>query len=84
MNIILDSLRKYQQELYLNDPSGLSFRRLVILPRELVQAQPDCLYVGYLTEVMRAKNQISGFCCCICLRDRIRDSRENRRHCPAL
>jgi len=55
---------------------ALKFRRPVLLPRELNDARPDCLYVGRLSDAMRLKSRLTGFYC-LCLRDRIRDDRES-------
>jgi hypothetical protein len=76
LNIILDSIKKYSCEQYIEQSTALSFNRLVILPRDLSQARPECLYVGRLSEAMRTRSTLSGFSC-VCLRDRIRDDREN-------
>ena len=76
LNILLDSLKKYKIELHIDLPSELTFKRLVILPREIPQDQPDCLYVGRLSDTLRIKNTADGLNC-LCLRDRIRDDREN-------
>ena len=76
LSIILDSLNKYSFELYIDTPAALSFQRLVILPRNLTQVMPGCLYVGRLSDAMRTKETEPGIIC-ICLRDRIRDAREN-------
>lgn len=77
LNIILDSVSHYRHETYIDLPTDKSFHRMSLLPRELNNTQPDCLYVCRLTDAMRAVGQGLDVYC-LCLRDRIRDERETK------
>ncbi len=76
LNIILDRIKHYQYELYVDLPTKLSFRRVSLLPKELKSAQPDCLYVCRLSDAIKHTNTVPGLFC-VCLRDRIHDERES-------
>jgi sugar diacid utilization regulator len=76
LNIILDSINSYRQELYVDLPSDKAFSRVKLLPRDLSQAlSADSLYVCRLSEVLRMAGNESGIYY-VCLRDRIRDDKE--------
>lgn len=70
LNIIVDSLSKYNYEIYTKMPSDIIVRRFLPLPRDLETPQKDCLYFGLLSEALRLKSRLTDLVC-ICVRDRI-------------
>lgn len=75
LNIILDSLCQYRQELYIETPSDKVFSRCMQLPRNLSRVTADCLYVCRLSDILRADTELPGIYL-LCLRDRIHDKLE--------
>ena len=75
LNIILDSISHYRYELHIGLPTELSFHRISLLPKEMGDVKPNCLYVCQLSEALRAAGQVPQIYC-LCLRDRIRDELE--------
>ncbi len=75
LNIILDSISHYRYELHISLPTELSFHCISLLPKEMRDVKPNCLYVCQLSEALRAAGQVPQIYC-LCLRDRIRDELE--------
>lgn len=75
LNIILDVLEAYRQDVYISSDTKLSFSRCLPLPDDIQDVTKDCIYVGGLSKSLTLRGSNSDFCC-ICLRDRVRDEAE--------
>jgi sugar diacid utilization regulator len=75
MNIMLDSIGRYNYESHLSAPEDLSLRCVAPLPADAdgETLREGCLYVGLLSDALRVGAE--GFLC-FCLRDRERDEAE--------
>lgn len=75
LNIILDVLQSYQQEIHVPPDCKLSFKRCLPLPDDPRDISSDCIYVGGLSKALSLRTSNPLFCC-ICLRDRVKDDIE--------
>lgn len=75
-NIILDQLREYNLEVHLSDDLDRSFSRPALLPRNYAAMRKDLIHVCRLSDAMRANTGNQGMAY-ICVRDRIKDDKEN-------
>lgn len=75
LNIILDVLQSYHQEIHVPATNKLSFSRCLPLPDETEALDNDCIYIGGLSKALHLRRSNSGICC-ICLRDRVKDEAE--------
>lgn len=76
LNIILDVLQSYQQEIHIEAESKLSFSRCLPLPDDAQDISTDCIYVGGLSKALVLRGSNTGIYC-VCLRDRVKDDIEN-------
>ncbi|SHI01980.1 PucR C-terminal helix-turn-helix domain-containing protein [Sporobacter termitidis DSM 10068] len=75
LNIILDVLESYRQEIHVSSGSKLSFSRCLPLPDDTGDMAGDCIYVGGLAKALALRGEGVDICC-ICLRDRVKDEAE--------
>ena len=75
LNIILDVLRSFHFEMHVPNTGDKSYSICLPLPDDALVLTPDCLYVGGLTRALAVRSSGADFCC-ICARDRIKDSLE--------
>lgn len=75
LNIILDVLQAYHQEIHVPADSKLSFTRCLPLPDDVRDMSKDCIYVGGLSKALSIRGNNPDICC-ICLRDRVKDEIE--------
>jgi sugar diacid utilization regulator len=83
LNIILDVLRSYHQEIHVPADSKLSFSRCLPLPDEMHELSDECIYVGGLAKALMLRVNDSSFYC-ICLRDRVKDDIETEKALEGL
>ena len=58
INILLDQLRKYKLEAYVNGMEERSFSRPALLPRDYEIMRPDLIHVCRLSDALRASAQM--------------------------
>lgn len=75
LNILLDSIAGHQHEVHIALPSGKTFNRTALLPRDGRTLTPDWLYICRLSEFIRTAPGVPGVCY-VCLRDRVQDGLE--------
>ena len=75
LNIVLDNLSTHQYEAHVDLPSKKALSRVVLLPQDRAEIDPDWVYVCRLSDYIWEPLQAAGVCC-ICLRDRLRDDKE--------
>lgn len=75
LNIILDVLQPYHKEIHVPAGTKYSFSRCLPLPDSENEMSVECIYVGGLSKALALREKRSD-CCCICLRDRVKDENE--------
>jgi sugar diacid utilization regulator len=75
LNIILDTLKSYKLESYLEPGSNVGFSTCLPLPDNLSHVSPACLYIGRLSKALAHRDKEPNFYC-LCLRDRVTDAVE--------
>ncbi len=80
LNIVLEVLKQYNLENHVESNIKYEFNECLPLPDELDTLNTECVYVGNLTRALGLPADI----CCICVRDRIKDSKESTNNLNGL
>lgn len=83
LNIILDVLQPYHQEIYMPPNNGYTYSKCLPLPDDVGETSSTCIYVGGLAKVLALRGNKSDICC-ICLRDRVKDNLETAENLSGL
>jgi len=76
LNILLESIGSFRYVSHIRLPGSFLFSRMSVLTDSSCLTEPDVLYVGMLSDLLRRKDT-DRVSCCVCLRDRIEDPKEN-------